>query len=954
MAYPGSEMRARSIFLFAAVCGAGVFGLAVSSSETPLSVLDHSSATAVVKLEFGLKHAQPRRWRGSASVSAGEILSAWGWNFSRPDRIEGQSGWDFQARLFSPPEARYRPRWELSKGVQILPNGVYLSVKAPGTAELSVKTNHGDFSFRLSELKDAGRVAFVDGDVHAVYTPAVRPLTRGEASQHDFPAVVAVGDDLYVAWTTYHNEANVLYLARRRGGEWSTHRVTSAWGDYYGTAAAADGNGVVHVIWSEYKEDRWRLVDRMFDPAKGEFGPARYVAPAGRRQMFPQATTDAAGKAWVVWQEFARENLDVLAAWWDGERWSEPLRVSESEANDWAPSIAAAPDGAVWIAWDAYEAGNYDVFLRAIRNGRLKPAIQVTHGLTFDAHASVAVDPQNRVWVAWAEGGPNWGKDWGVLGRPGTQIRASSRIRLARYAEGRWSEPKTLLEDAVPAWMSDLHEYPHLAIGPNGLPYVFFRKSIHRIPIEEHALKLKFGERERFLQPWYDTIRGMSSIQMIGFDGATWLPVRELPLSEGGAFAQSGAALLGDRLAFVWPSDGRSYEDPHFRTSQLRYAEFDLSERPAERDDMQPFVSEPEGAPDAAPTEAQDLARVRAARWDDKQPLRLFRGDLHRHTDLSADSQRDGDILMQYRYALDAGALDFLAVTDHSGAERMHFYKYQWWRTRQIATMFNKPGRFATFFGYERTVTYPGGHRNVISTRRDMQPVPISDEEFTGVESWAERLDPSLIANGDIAIAHTTAGGGGTDWRDGDPRAEPVVEVLQALRGSYEEPNSPAARGDKPEGYVWNAWKKGRKIGLIANSDHQSTHQSYACVYAPELTAEAIHMGIKQRLTFAASDNIVLQFEAVTPDGEIHKMGSEVVSDSTPELRIRIDGTAQIEKLEVIRNGEILHSISPGSSSVRLSYRDNDPLTEEAYYNVRLVQKNKQIAWSSPIWVRMR
>ena len=151
-------MRAQSIFLFAAVCGAGVFGLAVSSSETPLSVLDHSSATAVVKLEFGLKHAQPRRWRGSVSVSSGEVLSAWGWNFSHPDRIEGQSGWDFQARLFSPPEALYRPREELHKGVQILPNGVYLSVKAPETAELSVKTNHGDFSFRLSELKKAGRL----------------------------------------------------------------------------------------------------------------------------------------------------------------------------------------------------------------------------------------------------------------------------------------------------------------------------------------------------------------------------------------------------------------------------------------------------------------------------------------------------------------------------------------------------------------------------------------------------------------------------------------------------------------------------------------------------------------------------------------------------------------------------------------------------------------------------
>ena len=124
--------------------------------------------------------------------------------------------------------------------------------------------------------------------------------------------------------------------------------------------------------------------------------------------------------------------------------------------------------------------------------------------------------------------------------------------------------------------------------------------------------------------------------------------------------------------------------------------------------------------------------------------------------------------------------------------------------------MFNRPGRFATFFGYERTVTFPGGHRNVISTRRRAQPVPISDEEFYGVESWAERLYPALIANGDIAIAHPPrraeeAPTGATTTR----APEPVVEVFQALRGSYEEQNGPAkANASQAEGFVWNAWKK--------------------------------------------------------------------------------------------------------------------------------------------------
>ena len=924
--------------------------------ETPMTVIDHPSASRVVKLEFGLRSSAPRRWTGQASVSAGTVHSIWGWNFNRPDRIVGTAGWDFEARAFNPAGAAYRLRAELPQGIEILPNGVYISIEAPPSAILSVATNHGEFSFGLADLDAAGRLDFLDGDVAAVKAPAVRALTRGEASQHDFPAAVFTDAGLFVAWTTFHNEANVLYLAWRGNGTWTTRRVTPRWGDYYGTAVASDATGRVHVIWSEYENDRWRLVDRAFDPPTDSWSKPVYVSPAGRRQMFPVAATSADGTVWVAWQEFDGDDLDVMAARFEGGAWSATVPVSESESNDWAPDLAPAADGSVWAAWDSYESGSYGIFVRRLTpDGRDDP-IEVPADPNRAIEPSIAVDSENGVWVAWAESGPNWGKDWGVLGRPGTQVRSTSEIRLARHVNGSWTEPSESLQDSVPAWMSDMHEYPTLVIGKGDVPYVIFRKMMFRLPVAEHELQVKFGDEQRRMQPWYDTIRGMSEIRVAGYDGSRWLPVTELPLSTGGAYAQLAVAEGNQETVAVWATDGRTYEDPHVRTSQLRYAALDLSGdfeadprlRPLQTDDTE-FV-------DAAPTEAADLAAVRAARWADKEPLRLYRGDLHRHTDLSADSQQDGDILLAYRYALDAGALDFLAVTDHSGAERLHFYKYQWWRTRQIATMFNQPGRFATFFGYERTVTFPGGHRNIISTRREMQPVPISDEEFTGAESWAERLYPDLLRHGDIAIAHTTAGGGGTDWRDNDPRAEPVVEVFQALRGSYEEPNSPGrARSTESPGFVWNAWKKGWRIGLLSNSDHESTHQSYACVWAPELTNRAILDAIKARRSYAATDNIVLRFEARNGTASAVKMGGEIAAEQSPEFSLRVVGTQPIQSIELVRSGEVVYSASPGTPSVSLDYRDEDaPQDGSAHYHARLVQEDGQIAWATPIWVDYR
>jgi len=507
---------------------------------------------------------------------------------------------------------------------------------------------------------------------------------------------------------------------------------------------------------------------------------------------------------------------------------------------------------------------------------------------------------------------------------------------------------------SVPGWLASMDGSPHLAIGSNGLPYIFFRHYLHRIPMPEDQTTVQMGSAGQRLQPWYDTVRQMWDIFVVGFDGAKWLPVRELPESSGRCWMQSASALQGGKLLYFWPVDGRTYADPHVKTAQIQFAEFATADPPAAIDNMKPFRSETLAAENAAPTEKEDMKRVRAARWHDSAPLHLFRGDLHRHTDISADGMSDGDILDTYRYAMDAAALDFMAITDHTGHQRLNYFHYDWWRNRQIATLFNDPGHFVTFFGYERTVTYPGGHRNIISTRRDAQPFPISDEEFTGIESYGTRLFPQMRASGDIAIPHTTGTGGGTNWNANDTAAAPVVEIFQGLRGSFEEPSGPAkARAvTHLDGLVWNAWNGGHRLGVIASSDHNSTHESYACVWAPEFTAESIHNALKSRRSFGATDNIIVKFEAVNRDGTTYKMGREFAPASAPEFHVEIEGTAALSRVEFIRNDKIVLSRSSEGLLERFTFADTDPPPGTSYYHVRVVQKNKQIAWSSPIWVR--
>ena len=95
-----------------------------------------------------------------------------------------------------------------------------------------------------------------------------------------------------------------------------------------------------------------------------------------------------------------------------------------------------------------------------------------------------------------------------------------------------------------------------------------------------------------------------------------------------------------------------------------------------------------------------------------------MRGEFHRHTELSQDGGGDGLLLDMWRYGLDAAALDWIGNGDHdNGAGR----EYSWWITQKTTDLFHVAGSFAPLFTYERSCSYPDGHRNVVFARRGIK-----------------------------------------------------------------------------------------------------------------------------------------------------------------------------------------------------------------------------------------
>ena len=201
-------------------------------------------------------------------------------------------------------------------------------------------------------------------------------------------------------------------------------------------------------------------------------------------------------------------------------------------------------------------------------------------------------------------------------------------------------------------------------------------------------------------------------------------------------------------------------------------------------------------------------------------------------------------LLDQWRYIIDTGALDWVGCCDHdNGGGR----EYSWWIEQKLTDVFYMPGRFAPLFSYERSVVYPEGpsQRPVCPKRHSAAPAAAAFER--GIERTCSRhadaLSPTCISSAEwwrrTPAAPTWEPIGGTTIR----QLEPIVEIYQGMRQSYEMPGGPRSNSEKdsiggwrPKGFINLAFAKGYQMAFQASSDHISTHTSFGNVFVTDDT----------------------------------------------------------------------------------------------------------------------
>ena len=369
--------------------------------------------------------------------------------------------------------------------------------------------------------------------------------------------------------------------------------------------------------------------------------------------------------------------------------------------------------------------------------------------------------------------------------------------------------------------------------------------------------------------------------------------------------------------------------------------------------------------PDAAPVEAvhgeepADVARMRNYRVDaGGKTYRLLRGDFHRHTEISQDGGSDGSLEDMWRYAIDAAGFDWMGNADHDNGGGK---EYTWWLVQKTTDLYHSP-KLTTLFTYERSVAYPHGHRNVMFDHRGVRTLPRLVIGGQVVDDDTKMLYDYLAEHRGITASHTSGTGMGTDWRDVNPVYEPMVEIFQGHRNSYEHCGAPrvarrpgeAIGGWQPLGMVWNALAMQYRIGFQASSDHISTHISYAVAVAEDTSRKGVLDAFKRRHCYGATDNIVLDVR--TADGKF-LMGDEFDAPVEGPLRLKVlvHGTKPVAKIDVIKDFVYVYSTEPNRERVEFEWTDNETRGPGlSWYYVRAIQADGQLAWGSPMWVRSR
>jgi hypothetical protein len=359
----------------------------------------------------------------------------------------------------------------------------------------------------------------------------------------------------------------------------------------------------------------------------------------------------------------------------------------------------------------------------------------------------------------------------------------------------------------------------------------------------------------------------------------------------------------------------------------------------------------------------------------------LFWGLLHGESDKYDSTESIESCLRHFR---DEKALNFFSTSCFESTEETS--NELWKSISQHVIDFNEEERFSSFLGMQwKGEDKVEGLRNFVYLK-DAKPILRQKDAKTNT---LKKIYKTFSPKEFLSIPSFTMGSNSVfDFTEFQPEYERVVEIYNAWgssectasEGNLRPIHAMGKKGVKENsaGSIKNALLMNYRFGFVAgglddrdfyNDFYEGDQTQYSAgltaIMAKNLSRDSLFEALYNRSCYATTGaRIIIGFFVSGA-----AMGSELDTKSKPGLAINrhlsafIAGTDLIQKVEIIRNGDVLKNFSDiNSQNFDFTFDDLSDLQGVVvdggsgrlpfvFYYMRVLQKDGHIAWSSPIWI---
>lgn len=274
----------------------------------------------------------------------------------------------------------------------------------------------------------------------------------------------------------------------------------------------------------------------------------------------------------------------------------------------------------------------------------------------------------------------------------------------------------------------------------------------------------------------------------------------------------------------------------------------------------------------------------------------IYWGETHGHTGFAEGA---GTVDNFFRFAREDARLDFMTLSEHD--LWMDDREFEVLREQVIAA--NDPGTFVTYLGYEFTVQPTlGGHHNVLfrtpegRRRVERQRAP---EQSLMLATLREENDIEDV----LVIPHAHNPG---RWWSTDSGSVRQVEIV-SNHGTFEWLGRKFLEHGTHVGFIGGSDDHIGHPGIRPLSNSRSGSDNFgglAAVMSPSLDRDGVFDALRARNTYATNgQRIILRLSA---NGKA--MGQTLAPTGRLLLDGRVVGTAPVERIDLVRNGETVDS----------------------------------------------